>query len=203
MRVVQPCIMHPASLSATDVPIVAVLGPSNIARVAAAAGIAPARLIDAAEQVGDMIARRGWSMIVVPDRGVAVSAMDGYLAAGGTRLIGLTPASGISEPAAMPSIELQRVRCHELRDELTWYEQHHQIGEMSDAMVTIGLSCGTIAELAWTKWNPSPPPVSFVAGTASGLPPEIAAELRVDVIALANVGDWLDASAAISVGTVA
>ena len=70
-------------------------------------------------------------------------------------------------------------------------------------MVTIGLSCGTIAELAWTKWNPSPPPVSFVAGTASGLPPEIAAELRVDVIALANVGDWLDASAAISVGTVA
>ena len=202
MRVVQPCIMHPASLSATDVPIVAVLGPSNIARVAAAAGIAPARLIDAAEQVGDMIARRGWSMIVVPDRGVAVSAMDGYLAAGGTRLIGLTPASGISEPAAMPSIELQRVRCHELRDELTWYEQHHQIGEMSDAMVTIGLSCGTIAELAWTKWNPSPPPVSFVAGTASGLPPEIAAELRVDVIALANIGDWLDASVAISAGTV-
>ena len=202
MRVVHPCIMHPASLSATDVPIVAVLGPSNIARVAAAAGIAPARLIDAAEQVGDMIARRGWSMIVVPDRGVAVSAMDGYLAAGGTRLIGLTPASGISEPAAMPSIELQRVRCHELRDELTWYEQHHQIGEMSDAMVTIGLSCGTIAELAWTKWNPSPPPVSFVAGTASGLPPEIAAELRVDVIALANIGDWLDASVAISAGTV-
>ncbi|RKT31269.1 hypothetical protein DEU34_3208 [Microbacterium sp. AG1240] len=194
--------MQPVSPSTTDVPIVAVLGPSNVARVAAAAGIAPARLVDAAEQVGETIARRGWAMIVVPDRGVAVSAMDGYLAAGGTRLIGLTPASGISEPAAMPSIELQRVRCHELRDELTWYEQHHQIGEMSDAMVTIGLSCGTIAELAWTKWNPSPPPVSFVEGTASGLPPEIAAELRVDVIALTDVGDWLDASVAISAGTV-
>lgn len=192
--------MQPVSSSAADVAIVAVLGPSNIARVAAAAGIAPARLIDAAEQVGDMIARRGWAMIVVPDRGVAVSAMDGYLAAGGTRLIGLTPASGISEPAAMPSIELQRVRCHELRDELTWYEQHHQIGEMSDAMVTIGLSCGTIAELAWTKWNPSPPPVSFVEGTASGLPPEIAAELRVDVVPLAGVGGWLDASVAIPTG---
>ncbi|GAA2071153.1 hypothetical protein [Microbacterium hatanonis] len=193
--------MQPVSSSAADVAIVAVLGPSNIARVAAAAGIAPARLIDAAEQVGDMIARRGWAMIVVPDRGVAVSAMDGYLAAGGTRLIGLTPASGISEPAAMPSIELQRVRCHELRDELTWYEQHHQIGEMSDAMVTIGLSCGTIAELAWTKWNPSPPPVSFVEGTASGLPPEIAAELRVDVVPLAGVGGWLDASVAIPTGS--
>lgn len=202
MRMVQPCIMQPISSSATDVPIVAVLGPSNIARVAAAAGIAPARLIDAAEQVGDMIARRGWAMIVVPDRGVAVSAMDGYLAAGGTRLIGLTPVSGISEPAAMPSIELQRVRCHELRDELTWYEQHHQIGEMSDAMVTIGLSCGTIAELAWTKWNPSPPPVSYVEGTASGLPPEIAAELQVDVVPLAGVGGWLDASVAVSAGSV-
>jgi predicted Rossmann-fold nucleotide-binding protein len=202
MRMVQPCIMQPVSSSAADVAIVAVLGPSNIARVAAAAGIAPARLIDAAEQVGDMIARRGWAMIVVPDRGVAVSAMDGYLAAGGTRLIGLTPVSGISEPAAMPSIELQRVRCHELRDELTWYEQHHQIGEMSDAMVTIGLSCGTIAELAWTKWNPSPPPVSFVEGTASGLPPEIAAELQVDVVPLSGVGGWLDASVAVSAGSV-
>jgi hypothetical protein len=178
----------------STIPVVAVLGPSNIARTAGAAGIPPARLVAAAELVGARIAERGWSMIVVPDRGVAVSAMDGYLRAGGTHLIGLCPSSGVCEPAATASIDAQRARCHELRDELTWYEQHHQIGVMSDAMVTIGLSCGTIAELAWTKWNADAPPVAFVDGTASGLPPELAAELRVDVVALDAVDAWLAAS---------
>ncbi|MGO2110671.1 MAG: hypothetical protein ACTH31_03565 [Pseudoclavibacter sp.] len=174
-------------------PVIAVLGPSNIERVAAAGGIRPQTLVVAAERVGAMIAVRGWSLLVVPDRGVAVSAMDGYLAAGGTRLIGLCPSSGVSEPAAMPSIALQRERCHELRSELSWYEQHHQIGVMSHAMIAIGLSCGTMTELAWTKWNPTPPPVSFVDGTASGIPSEIAAELRIDVVPLERVNTWLDA----------
>jgi hypothetical protein len=180
-----------------DAPVIAVLGPSNIARTAGAAGIDPERLIAAAEHVGARIAQRGWSMLVVPDRGVAVAAMDGYLRAGGAHLIGLCPSSGVCEPAATSSIDGQRARCHELRDDLTWYEQHHRIGEMSDAMVTIGLSCGTVAELAWTKWNPTPPPVAFVAGTASGLPVELAAELSVEVMALERVDAWLaDAVAA-------
>jgi len=174
-----------------DMPIIGVLGPSNIPRTAGAADIDPARLVSAAEEIGKRIAQNGWAMIVVPDRGVAVSAMDGYLAAGGTRLIGLCPASGVCEPAATESISLQRARCHELRDDLTWYEQHHTIGVMSDAMVTIGLSCGTVSELAWTKWNPAAPPVSLIAGTASGLPPELAVELSVDVVALDNIDHWL------------
>ncbi|MDX2376560.1 hypothetical protein M4I32_07080 [Microbacterium sp. LRZ72] len=178
----------------TDAPVVAVLGPSNIARTAGAAGIDPARLVAAAETVGAALARRGWGMIVVPDRGIAVAAMDGYLTDGGTRLIGLCPASGVCEPAATASIQAQQDRCHHLVDDLTWYEQHHRIGVLADAMVTIGLSCGTIAELAWTKWNPTAPPVAFIAGTASGLPVELAAELRVDETPLEGVDAWLDAA---------
>jgi hypothetical protein len=175
----------------SDMPIIGVLGPSNITRTAGAADIDPDRLVAAAHAVGARIAEHGWAMIVVPDRGVAVSAMDGYLAAGGTRLIGLCPASGVCEPAATESIRMQRARCHELRDDLTWYEQHHTIGVISDAMITIGLSCGTVAELAWTKWNPAAPPVSLIAGTASGLPPELAVELNVDVVELADIDPWL------------
>jgi len=191
----QPCTMHPDVPTPPDpiaeVPVIAVLGPSNIARTAGAAGIDPSLLFAAAEAAGAAIARRGWALIVVPDRGVAVSAMDGYLAAGGARLIGLCPASGVCEPAATDSIRAQRDRCHELRDDLTWYEQHHTIGVLSDAMVTIGMSCGTISELAWTKWNPAPPPTALVSGTASGLPPELAAELSVDLVALGDLDPWL------------
>ena len=183
-----------------DMPVIGVLGPSNILRTAGAADIDPARLVSAAETVGARIAQRGWAMIVVPDRGVAVSAMDGYLAAGGTRLIGLCPASGVCEPAATESIGAQRSRCHELRDDLTWYEQHHTIGVMSDAMVTIGLSCGTVSELAWTKWNPAPPPVSLIAGTTSGLPPELAVELNVEVVEVTDIDPWLDAALGARVG---
>jgi hypothetical protein len=43
-------------------------------------------------------------------------------------------------------------------------------------MVCVGLSCGTLAELAWTKWTPGPP-VALVRGTMSGVPPEMLAEI--------------------------
>lgn len=177
-----------------DAPVVAVLGPSNIERTARAAGIDPALVAAAAVTAGEVIARRGWGMIVVPDRGVAVSAMDGYLAAGGGRLIGLCPVSGVCEPAATSSIRIQRDRCHEIEADLTWYEQHHRIGVRSHAMITVGLSCGTIAELAWTKWNPAPPPVSLIAGTASALPAELASELSVDLVDLDDIDRWLRGS---------
>ena len=59
-----------------------------------------------------------------------------------------------------------------------------------------GLSCGTLAELAWTKWTPGPP-VALVRGTMSGVPPEMLAEIPATVLDLAELADWLGLAEAV------
>jgi len=169
---------------------VAVIGPTNVARVGGAAGIGPTAYTGAAAAVGRLLAAAGAGLIVVPDRGVAIAAMDAYLACGGPRLTGLCPSTGVSEPAAAASVRGQRHRCHEVVDDLSWYEQHHRIGVLADRMVCVGLSCGTLAELAWTKWTPGPP-VALVRGTMSGVPPEMLAEIPATVLDLTDLAGWL------------
>jgi hypothetical protein len=169
---------------------VAVIGPTNVARVGGAAGIGPDAYIRAAAAVGRLLAAAGAGLIVVPDRGVAIAAMDAYLAYGGPRLTGLCPSSGVSEPAAAVAVREHRDRCHEVVDDLSWYEQHHRIGVLADRMVCVGLSCGTLAELAWTKWTPGPP-VALVRGTMSGVPPEMLAEIPAAVLDLTELAGWL------------
>jgi hypothetical protein len=173
---------------------VAVIGPTNIARVGAAAGIGPDTYIQAADAVGELLAAAGAGLIVVPDRGVALAAMDAYLTHSGPHLTGLCPSSGVSEPAAAVAVREHRDRCHEVVDDLSWYEQHHRIGVLADRMVCVGLSCGTLAELAWTKWTPGPP-VALVRGTMSGVPPEMLAEIPATVLDLAELADWLGLAA--------
>lgn len=169
---------------------VAVIGPTNIARVGGAAGIEPRVYIDTAASVGRMLAVAGAGLIVVPDRGVAVAAMDAYLEHGGLKLTGICPSSGVSEAAAAVSVVAHRDRCHEVVDDCSWYEQHHRIGVLSDRMVCVGLSCGTIAELAWTKWTPGPP-VALIGATMSGVPPEMLAEIPVELVDLQGLASWL------------
>jgi hypothetical protein len=169
---------------------VAVIGPTNVARVGGAAGIRPTAYIRTASAVGRLLAAARAGLIVVPDRGVAIAAMDAYLAYGGPRLTGLCPSSGASEPAAAVAVRENRDRCHEVVDDLSWNEQHHRIGVLADRMVCVGLSCGTLAELAWTKWTPGPP-VALVRGTMSGVPPEMLAEIPAKVLDLTELAEWL------------
>ena len=169
---------------------VAVIGPTNIARVGAAAGIEADVYAQAAAEVGRLLAAAGVGLIVVPDRGVAIAALDAYLAGGGPWLTGLCPSSGVSEPAAAAAVLAHRHRCHEVVDDLSWYEQHHRIGVLADRMICVGLSCGTLAELAWTKWTPGPP-VALLRGTMSGVPPEMLAEIPGTELDLAELPAWL------------
>lgn len=171
---------------------IAVIGPSNPARVARASGMPEEAYALAAYRVGELLAARGARMVVVPDRGVALDAMSGYLDAGGTDLIGLAPSSGVCEPAARKSISANRDRCHAIVDDLSWYEQHSRIGAVSDAMICVGLSSGTLVEIAWTKWNPGPS-IALVEGTCTALPPELEAEVDAKVLPLVELNAWIDA----------
>jgi hypothetical protein len=171
---------------------VAVIGPTTIERVARAAGLDPAVVVDTAASVGTLLAEAGHRLVVVPDRGVAVAALTAYRRAGGPEVVGIVPVSGPSESAADVSIASHIDECDVVIREYTWFEQHHTIGRLSDAMVCVGLSPGTLAELAWTKWTPGPP-TAIIAGTSSPPPPELLAETPTTLLPLADLARWLAA----------
>ena len=168
---------------------VAVIGPTNVARVGDAAGIGPDTYTRAAAAVGRLLAAARAGLVVVPDRGVALAAMDAYLAHGGPQLTGLCPSSGVSEPAAAAAVREHRERCHEVMDDLSWYEQHHRIGVLADRWYASGSAAdagraGLDQVDAGTAGRAGP-------GTMSGVPPEMLAEIPATVLDLAELADWL------------
>ncbi len=157
---------------------IAVIGPSDIDRVAEAAEIDPARIQAAAAAAGRLLAAAGHELVVCPDRGVAVIAARAYRAASGKGIHGLIPVSGDSAQMATSRVEMNSTLCDRTDRGLTWYEQHSRIVRAADAMICLGLSCGTICEIAWTKWTKRIP-VYALRGLGSAVPPEIEAETDV------------------------
>jgi len=157
---------------------IAVIGPSDIERVAQAAGVDPTKIHAAADEAGRLLASAGHELVVCPDRGVAVVAAKAYRAAKGKGIHGLIPISGDSAQSASSRVEINSALCDMTDRALTWYEQHSRIVRVADAMICAGLSCGTICEIAWTKWTKRIP-VYVVKGLISALPPEIEAETDI------------------------
>jgi predicted Rossmann-fold nucleotide-binding protein len=157
---------------------IGIIGPTNIQLTATAAGLDPAVCAKAARAAGQGLARRGYELLVVPDRGVALLAAEAYRAAEGRRLIGILPGGGTDIQEMVTQCAEHRSLCHETIEGLNWTEQHERICQLSQALLCIGLSCGTIAEIAWTKWV-GHTPVVVIRPLVSGIPPEIAAETEL------------------------
>ncbi len=71
--------------------------------------------------------------------------------------------------------------CDVVIDDLTWHEQFPRICQLAEIMLCIGLSCGTMGEIVWTKWVGGPP-VVVIAPLISGIPPEIMAETDIRLV---------------------
>ena len=159
-------------------PIVGLIGPTNLHRISTASGIPEALYRDTAYAVGKVIAQSGAALAVVPDRGVALFGIQGYRDAEGPWIVGLTPSGGPSESVATANCLSNAAQCNEVVSGFTWHHQHARICEMSVLMVCVGLSCGTLAEIAWTKWVGGPR-ILAMRNTLTGLPKEILAETNI------------------------
>ncbi|MDD5555904.1 MAG: hypothetical protein PHN82_01505 [bacterium] len=157
---------------------VAVIGPSDIDTVARAAGVGAGLIREAAAETGRLLAAAGHELVVCPDRGVAVIAAAAYKEAGGRRLRGLIPTAGDAAAGSPGRVQRNRPLCDEVLEDLTWYEQHSRLVRLADAMICIGMSCGTVCEIAWTKWTKRIP-VLVIRGLCSPVPAEIGAETDI------------------------
>ncbi|WP_119391119.1 hypothetical protein [Taklimakanibacter lacteus] len=164
-----------------DQPIIGLIGPTNLLRISQASGIPESRYRETAHAAGQVVARAGASLTIVPDRGVALSGMQGYREARGSWTIGLVPAGGPSDSVATLNCLENAGGCDEVVDGFTWHHQHALMCEFSDLLICVGLSCGTMAEIAWTKWVKGPK-ILALRDTFSAIPMEILAETDVDFV---------------------
>jgi hypothetical protein len=175
--------------------IVGIIGPTNIDVTSQAAGLEPAVCTRPAVEAGEGLARRGDTVVLVPDRGVALLAAQAYRAVGGSHLIGIIPHGGTSSQTATTCCESHRDLCHETVEDLSWNAEHERICQLADVLVCIGMSCGTIAEIAWTKWV-GDTPVIVIRPLVSGIAPELEAETDLSWVEdLDGVYELLDAIA--------
>jgi predicted Rossmann-fold nucleotide-binding protein len=166
---------------------IGIIGPTDIHITSKAAGLDPAVCEALARAAGENLARHGHTLVLVPDRGVALLAAETYRAAGGPRLIGILPHGGTSSQTKASRCDDHRGLCHETIEDLYWTEQHERICQQSDVLLCIGLSCGTLSEIAWTKWVGNTP-VVVVRSLVSGIPPEMMAE--TDLYWVENLEDF-------------
>jgi predicted Rossmann-fold nucleotide-binding protein len=159
-------------------PLVGLIGPTNLKRISTASGIPEVHYRDTAFAVGRVIAQSGAALAVVPDRGVALFGMQGYRDAEGPWIVGLTPSGGPSESVATVNCLSNATGCNEIVSGFTWHHQHARICEMCALLVCVGLSCGTLAEIAWTKWVGGPR-ILAMRDTLTALPKEILAETDI------------------------
>jgi hypothetical protein len=97
-------------------------------------------------------------------------------------MIGLIPSGGTGMQKETSECPKHRHLCDVVIDDLTWTEQFPRICQLAEIMLCIGLSCGTIGEIVWTKWVGGPP-VVVIEPLISGIPPEIMAETDIRLVA--------------------
>jgi hypothetical protein len=160
---------------------VAIIGPTDVPRVASAAGLQTEAYRRCVTEAATELARRGHELVVVPDRGIGLWAVQVYRHAGGPKVIGLIPSGGTGIQEETNECQKHRHLCDVVIDDLTWPEQFPRICQLAEIMLCIGLSCGTMGEIVWTKWVGGPP-VVVIEPLISGIPPEIMAETDIRLV---------------------
>ena len=157
---------------------VGVIGPTNVELIESLVPLAPGTLEIAARGIGAFLAKNSMGLVSVPDRGVGLWVLEGYCRSGGNNSLALSPSGADTLDDCKDLTPHHVSMANQVRTDLSWDEAPAQLVRESDCFVCIGLSCGTIIELACTKWIRRFP-VLVVDSFMTGLPIEVTSELDV------------------------
>jgi hypothetical protein len=157
---------------------VGVIGPTNVQLIESLVPLAPGTLEIAARGIGAFLAKNSVGLVSVPDRGVGLWVLEAYWKSGGKNSLALSPSGADTLDNCKDLTPHHVSMANQVRTDLSWDEAPAQLVRESDCFVCIGLSCGTIIELACTKWIRRFP-VLVVDSFITGLPIEVTSELDV------------------------
>ena len=108
-------------------------------------------LLERAQLIGEILAKTNCELWVNSDKGMIVAVARAYKNAGGKKCVVLYPDKGEPWPKehATPYIRY----ADELRKEQNWFWSNYNVVALPDICICVGLSAGTLSELAYIKWN--------------------------------------------------
>jgi len=155
---------------------VGIVGPTNVPLIEEKVRLSAGTLESAAREIGAFLGEQSLGMVCVPVTGVPLWALEAYKQAHGMNSLALWPRfSGQSESSPDTNRGNPNL-ADQLRDDLTWGDEPFELAKASDCLAVIGLSCGTMVEMAVTKWIKKKP-VFVVTSLMTQIPVEIACEL--------------------------
>lgn len=155
---------------------VGIVGPTSVELIERQVGLSTGTLERAATEIGAFLAEQSLGMVCVPVKGVPLWALEAYKRAGGMNSFALWPSFSEQPESSKQTSRGNPELADRMRDDLTWGEEPFELAKASDCLVAIGLSCGTMIEVAVTKWIKQKP-VFVVTSLITQIPAEFACEL--------------------------
>jgi len=107
--------------------------------------------LEKSKVIGKILAETDCELWVNSDRGMLVAIGRAYKDFGGKKLVVLYPDKGEPWPKehAKPYVK----NTDELKKEPNWFWSNYNVTALPDLCICVGLSAGTLSELAYIKWN--------------------------------------------------
>ena len=130
---------------------VGIIGPTNMRKLVKLTGKSEQFFLKKADSVGKMLAAHRCELWVNSDGGMIREVAVAYKNAGGGRLVMLYPKKG--EPWPNKHVKSHTRIANKLNRQQNWFWTNYQVVSIPELVVCVGLSAGTLSELAYIKWN--------------------------------------------------
>ncbi len=130
---------------------VGIIGPTNLKKLTKLTKKPASFFLRKAEEIGKILAESGCELWVNSDRGMANNIARNYKKNSGKKLVILYPHQ--SEPWPKKHALPYKKIADKLRKEQNWFLTNYNVVTIPDLCVCVGLSAGTLSELAYIKWN--------------------------------------------------
>ena len=130
---------------------IGLIGPTNIKKISKLTKKPAAFFIKKAKAIGKLLAEFNCELWANGDKGMVSTAALAYKKNGGRKLVILYP----HQPSPWPNkhIRPSKKYADELKKESSWFWANYNVVTQPDLCICIGLSSGTLSELAYVKWN--------------------------------------------------
>jgi hypothetical protein len=130
---------------------VGIIGPTNVPKLSRLTKKSIKFLLNKARLVGKILAEGNCECWINSDKGMLVAVGKGYKKFGGKKLVILYPGKG--EPWPKEHTKPYIKYADELKKEINWFWSNYNVTALPDLCICVGLSAGTLSELAYIKWN--------------------------------------------------
>ena len=130
---------------------VGIIGPTNIQKLSRLTKKPAGFFLQKAKEIGKLLAEIGCELWVNSDKGMANIIARSYKKNGGKKLVVLYPGKG--EPWPNKHAKPYKKYADQLRKEPNWFWTNYNVIALPDLCICVGLSAGTMSELAYIKWN--------------------------------------------------